>query len=118
MKKIQPLQECSKEYEVQTVFIHGSDSTEVPTFTASNIKGDCTVKRKGVSVCRQLPNPSILRTGGTTSYKDFSWSTLLNELASKAPMLLAELKAASGCDSASQKALIPVQVAASVLLYT
>ena len=33
-------------------------------------------------------------------------------------MLLAVLKAASGCDNASQKALIPVEVAVSILLYT
>ena len=76
-----------------------------------------TVKRECISVCRQLPNPSILRTGGTTSFKDFNWSILLKELASKAPTLLAVLKAASGCSDASQKALIPVEVAASVLLF-
>lgn len=55
---------------------------------------------------------------GTTTYRDFNWSILSNELASKAPMLLAVLKAASGCNDTSQKALIPVEVAASVLLYT
>ena len=68
-------------------------------------------------MCRQLPNPSILCTGGTTSYKDFNWSILLKELTSKAPTLPAVLKAASGCSDASQKALIPVEVAASILLF-
>ena len=84
-----------------------------------------TVKHECVSVCCQLPNPSILRTGGTTSYKDFNWSILLKELGSKAPTLLAVLNfntassvgAASGCSDASQKALIPVEVAASILLF-
>ena len=78
-----------------------------------------TIRFECVSVCRQLPKPSILGTGGTTSFKDFNWSILLNELNAKAPTLLAVLKAASGCDGdSSQKALIPVEVAASVLLYT
>lgn len=75
-----------------------------------------TIKCECVSVCHQLPNPFILHTGGTTTYKDFNWSIPLKELASKAPTLLAVFKAASGFSDASQKALIP-EVAASILLF-
>ena len=76
-----------------------------------------TVKRECTSICRLRPKPSILRTGGTCVFRDFYWSSLLNELNSKAPTLLAVLKAASGCGS-SQKSLIPLEVAACILLYS
>jgi len=62
---------------------------------------------------------SILRTGGKTSYRDFNWTALLNELDSKAPTLLAILKAASDYNAASfRKSLIPLEVAAAILLYS
>ena len=77
-----------------------------------------TIRRECTSMCRQLPQPSILRTGSTSSYRNCNWSLLLNELNSKAPTLLAILKAASGYDCASKKSLIPIEVAASVLLYS
>ena len=78
-----------------------------------------TIKRECVSMCHRLPKPSVLRTGGTTTFKDFNWTIFLKELNAKAPTLLAVLKAACGCDDGStQKALIPVEAAASVLLYT
>lgn len=77
-----------------------------------------TIKRECASMCQLQPKPFILRTGRTCSYKDFNWPLLLNELNSKAPTLLAVLKAASGCDCASQKSLIPLEVAASILLYS
>lgn len=76
-----------------------------------------TVKRECTAMCRQLPRSSILCTGSTSSYRDFNWSLLLNELNSKAPTLLAILKAAAGTKCDSNKSLIPLEVAASILLY-
>lgn len=75
-----------------------------------------TVKRECTAMCRQLPRSSILCTGSTSSYRDFNWSLLLNELNSKAPTLLAILKAAAGTKCDSNKSLIPLEVAASILL--
>ena len=62
--------------------------------------------------------PFYLGTGGTSTYKDFNWLIHLNKLTSKAPTLLAVLKAASGCNNTSQKALVLVEVVASMFLYT
>lgn len=65
-------------------------------------------------MCRMVPQCSILRTG----YTDLNLTLLWNELRSKAPTLLAILKAASGCDNASQNSLIPLEVAPTILLYS
>ena len=71
------------------------------------VKCECT------SMCRKMPEPSILHSG--TTCKDFKWPLLLKELSLKAPTLLAILKAATGYDNTSQKCSIKLGVAASLL---
>ena len=76
------------------------------------------VRRECNSICQMLPKPSLLRTGSSFNFANFSWSSLLQELSSKAPTLLAVLMAASGCDHATSKSTLPVGMAASVVLFS
>ena len=116
----QPIQKCGEKYAVQEQPLYMARTLlKSPTLRQATLNEVVNaVKCECNSMCQLLPKPSILCTGSTSSYRDFNWPLLLNELNSKAPTLLTILKAASGCDCACQKSLIPPEVAASILLYS